>query len=66
MSSSLVFYIIYIYVLKRVHLRYQFMYSKHHKSDAFQVTIQLLVVTIRKIYMRTQAIIGKRLNIERC
>ena len=30
--------------------------EKHRKIDAFEVAIQLLVVTIRKIYMRTQAV----------
>ena len=38
------------------------MNSKHYKSDAFQVTIQLLVVTAREINMRTQAVYAKRLN----
>ena len=44
---------------------YLFMNSKHHKSDVFQVTIQLLVVTAREIYMRTQAVCTTHLNVER-
>ena len=40
------------------------MRSKHHKSDVFQVTIQLLVVTTKEIYMRAQAVCAKRLNVE--
>ena len=31
------------------------MNSKHHKSDALQVAIQLLVVTTKEIYMWTQS-----------
>ena len=37
------------------------MNSKHQKSDAFQVAIQLLVVTAKEIYMRTQAVCAKHL-----
>ena len=40
-------YIIY-YTLRRAHQRYLFMNSKHHKSDALKVAIQLLVVTTKK------------------
>ena len=47
------------------YLRFLLMNSKHHKNDAFQVAIQLLVVTTREIYMRTQVVCAKRLNIER-
>ena len=36
-----------------------------HKSDAVEVAIQLLVVTTKEIYMRTQAVCAKRLNVER-
>ena len=42
------------FTLRRAHQCHLFMNSKHHKSDAFQVTTQLLVVTTREIYMRTQ------------
>ena len=41
------------------------MNGNHQKSDAFQVVIQLLVVTTREVCMRTQAACGKRLNVER-
>ena len=41
------------------------MNSKHHKSDAFQVAIQLLVGTAKNIYMRTQVLCVKRLNVEK-
>ena len=41
------------------------MNSKHHKSDVFLIAIQLFVVTRREIYMRTQTVSAKRLNIER-
>ena len=34
-------------------------------SDAFQVTIQLLVVTTREMYMRKQAMSARLLNVER-
>ena len=37
---------------------------KHHKSDAFQVPIQLLVVTTLETYMKIQAVCAKRLNVE--
>ena len=40
------------------------MTSKPHKKDAFQDAIQLLVVTTREMYMRTQAVCAKRLNVE--
>ena len=39
--------------------------SKHHKNDIFQVAIQLLVVTTRKIRMRIQTVCAKLLSIER-
>ena len=42
-----------------------FLNSKNHKSDAFQVTTQLLLVTTREIWMRTQAVCVKRLAVER-
>ena len=42
-----------------------FMTSKHHKSNAFQVAIQLLVVTAREIYMITQVVSTKRPNLEK-
>ena len=32
------------------------MNSKHHKSDSFQVAIQLLVVTTKEMYMGTQVV----------
>ena len=32
------------------------MNNKNHKNDVFQVAIQLLVVTTKEIYMRTQAV----------
>ena len=41
------------------------MNSKHRKSDALQVAIQMFVVTTREIYMRTQAVSAKRLNVEK-
>ena len=42
------------------------MNNKHHKSDAFQVSIQLIVVTTKgNIYMKTQAVCAKRLNVEK-
>ena len=44
------------FALGRAHQCYLFMNSKHHKSDFFQVAIQLFVVTIREIYKRTQAV----------
>ena len=53
------------FTLSRAHQRYLFMNSKYRKSDAFQVAIQLLVVTTKEIYMRTQAVCVKRLNAER-
>ena len=53
------------FALRRAHQRYLFMNSKHHKSDALQVAIQLLVVTTKEIYMRIQAMCAKRLNVER-
>ena len=40
------------------------MNSKHQKSDAFQVTIQLRVATTKEIYIRTQATFAKRLNVK--
>ena len=43
------------FTLRRTLQRYLFMNSKHHENDAFPVTIQLLVVTIRKINPRTEA-----------
>ena len=42
--------------IRRARQRYLFIKSKHHKSDADQVAIQLLVVTATEIYMRTQAV----------
>ena len=33
-----------------------FMNSKYHKSDAFQVTLQLLMVIARETYTRKQAV----------
>ena len=44
---------------------YLFMKTKHHKSEAFQVVIQLVVVTTKEIYIRTQAVYGKRPYVER-
>ena len=44
------------FALRRAYQRYLFMNSKHHKSDAVQVAIQLLVVTSRETYIRTQAV----------
>ena len=40
------------------------MNSRHRKSDAFQVAIQLLVVTTKEICMRIHAVCSKRLNVE--
>ena len=37
--------------LLRAHQCYLFMNSKHHKSDALQVAIQLLVVTTSELHM---------------
>ena len=48
--------------LRKAHQRYLFMNSKQNKSDAFQAAIQLLVVTTREIYMRTQAVCAKDYN----
>lgn len=45
--------------------RYLFMSYKHHKGDAFQVTIQLLMVVAKEIYMRTQGVCAKGVNAER-
>ena len=53
------------FALRRAHQRYLFMNSKHHKNDTFQATIQLLVVTAKEKYKRTQAVCAKRLNVER-
>ena len=60
------------FTLRRAHQHYLFMNSKHHKSNAFhhstnstKVLIQLIVVTYREIYMRTQAVCPKHLNVER-
>ena len=50
------------FALRIAHQRYLFINSKHQKSDAFQVTIELLVVTARKIYIKTQAVCAKCLN----
>ena len=36
-----------------------------HKCDAFQSTIQLLVVTTIGVYIRIQAVCAKRPNVER-
>ena len=52
------------FVLRRAHQRYLFMNRKHHKSDGFQVAIQLLVVTTKEIYMATQAVCAKGLNVD--
>ena len=41
------------------------MNSKHHKSDAFQVAIQLLAINSTEIYMSIEAVCAKRLNVER-
>ena len=41
------------------------MNNKHHNSDALQVTIQLLVMTTKEIYMRTEAVCAKCQNVER-
>ena len=38
---------------------------KHHKGDAFQVTIQLLMVAAKETYMRTQGVCAKGVNAER-
>ena len=40
------------------------MSSKLHKSGAFEIASQPLVVTTRKIYMRTQTVFAKHLNVE--
>ena len=53
------------FALRRAYQRYLFMKGRNHKSDAFQVAIQLLVVTTREVYMRTQVVCAKRLNFER-
>ena len=43
------------------------MNSKHNKSDAFQVAIQLLVMTTTEIHMRTEAVRAKtNIKFERC
>ena len=44
------------FALGRAHQCYLFMNSKHHKSDFFQVAIQLFLVTTREIYKRTKAV----------
>ena len=41
------------------------MNNKLHKSYSFQVAIELLVEAIREIYIRTQAVYAKRLNVEK-
>ena len=53
------------FVLKRISQRYIIMKNQCYKSDAFEVVIQLLVVTIKEIYLRTQAVCAKCLNVER-
>ena len=50
------------FAVRIAHQHYLFINSKHQKSDAFQVAIQLLVVTARKIYIKTQAVHAKCLN----
>ena len=40
------------------------MNSKHHKSDAFQVAIQLLLVTTKEIHMIAKAVCAKRLMLK--
>ena len=40
------------------------MNTKHQKSDAFQVTIQLRVATRKEIYITTQVTFAKRLNVK--
>ena len=52
------------FALRKAYQRYMFMNTRYYKSDAFQVAIQLLVVTTREIYIRTQAVCAKRLNVE--
>lgn len=52
---------------RSVHQRYLFINSKHNKSDAFQVTTQLLVMTPTEIHMRTEAVRAKtNIKFERC
>ena len=41
------------------------MNSRHHNNDAFQVVIQLFVVTTREIYIRLEAVCAKGLNVKR-
>ena len=53
------------FALKRAHQCYLFMNSDYYKSNAYQLAIQLLVVTTREIYIRTQAVSAKCLNVER-
>ena len=53
------------FALKRAHQRILFMNSDYYKSNGYQLTIQLLVVSTREIYIRTQAVSAKRLNVER-
>ena len=53
------------FALIRAHQCYLFMNSKHHKSDAIRVIIQLLAATTAVTYIRTQAVCAKRLNVER-
>ena len=49
-----VFFIISIIII--LFLSVLLVHEKHGKIDASEVAIQLLVVTLRKIYMRTQAV----------
>ena len=46
-------------------LVYELMNCKHHKSDAYQVAIQLLVVTTIEEFIRTLAVSAKRLNVNK-
>ena len=38
------------FALGRAHQRNLFMNSRHHKSDAYQAAIQMLVVSTKEIY----------------
>ena len=55
---------IYIYIYISALLVHEQQAPQNYKSDAFHVTIQLLVFTTREIYVRTQVVRAKRLNVE--
>ena len=55
---------IYNFALRGAHQRYMLMNRKHHKSDTYQVAIQLVMLTTRGKYMRTQA--GSECQTSKC